>query len=84
MQVYPDLSSEQETVVGGEIVGSSPTTCTTLTICGYDRHVNICHKKAVADFSDNALVKEINSIDNLVALCPTHHWEYDNGFINIL
>ena len=52
-------------------------------ICGYDKHVEIAHIKAVSDFEDSAIIAEINSIDNLIALCPNHHWEYDNGIINL-
>lgn len=52
-------------------------------LCGYDKHVEICHIKAVADFDENTLIKEINSPDNLVALCRNHHWELDNGLIKL-
>lgn len=52
-------------------------------VCGYDKHVEIAHIKAVSEFSDKTLIGEINSIDNLVALCPNHHWEYDNGILKI-
>ena len=31
----------------------------------------------------NRLLTEINNIDNLVALCKTHHWELDNGYLVI-
>lgn len=51
--------------------------------CGYDRYVEVCHIRPVSDFPDLALVSEINDISNLVALCPTHHWEYDNGFLKL-
>lgn len=47
-------------------------------VCGYTRHVEVCHRRGVAQFPDDALIVEINHIDNLVALCPTHHWEHDN------
>lgn len=50
-------------------------------VCGYTNHVEVCHKKGIAEFSDDTLVSEINSIDNLVMLCPNHHWEFDNGLI---
>lgn len=50
-------------------------------VCGYTKHVEACHKKSVKDFSDITLIKEINSPENLVALCPNHHWEFDNGFL---
>ena len=26
---------------------------------------------------------KINNIDNLIALCPNHHWEYDNNGLDI-
>ena len=52
-------------------------------ICGYDKHYEIAHIKPVSDFEDDALITEINSIDNLIALCPNHHWEVDNGLLNI-
>lgn len=47
-------------------------------ICGYNKHFEICHIKAVSNFDNNALIKDINHIDNLIALCPNHHWEFDN------
>ncbi len=52
--------------------------------CGYDRHYEVAHKNAVCNFSDESrIVDEINDIKNLIALCPTHHWEFDNGFLKI-
>ena len=53
------------------------------TICGYDLHVEIAHIKSVSDFDKSSTIAEINSIDNLIALCPNHHWEYDNGILKI-
>ena len=52
-------------------------------ICGYDKHYEVAHIKAVCEFDNNALISEINSIDNLIALCPNHHWEYDNNNLDI-
>ncbi len=50
--------------------------------CGYDKHYEVCHKKSVSSFNDEAnIVDEINNINNLVALCPNHHWEFDNGIL---
>lgn len=47
--------------------------------CEFDKHFEVCHKKPVSDFSDDSdIVSEINNIDNLIALCPNHHWEFDN------
>lgn len=52
-------------------------------ICGYDKHVEVAHLKSVSSFTDDIKIKEINSIDNLIGLCPNHHWEYDNGILKI-
>ena len=52
-------------------------------ICGYDKHIEIAHIKAVSDFPDETKIREINSITNLIGLCPNHHWEYDNGIIKL-
>ena len=47
--------------------------------CGYDTHVVIHHKKPIGEHSDDASIAEINSIENLMCLCPNHHWEIHNG-----
>lgn len=52
-------------------------------ICGYSNHIEIAHIKAVSEFEESSTIAEINSIDNLIALCPNHHWEYDNGIIKL-
>lgn len=52
-------------------------------VCKYDLHVDVCHIKDVKEFPDDALIKDINHIDNLVALCKNHHWEFDNGHLSI-
>ena len=49
--------------------------------CGYSLHIEVCHKIPVSDFPDNATVKEINDINNLIGLCENHHWELDNGYL---
>ena len=50
-------------------------------ICGYSNY-EVAHIKAVSDFADDTLVENINSIENLAALCPNHHYEYDNGILS--
>lgn len=52
-------------------------------ICKYSLHIEICHIKPVSDFTDDALLREINDVNNLIALCPNHHWEFDNGKLKI-
>lgn len=51
-------------------------------VCGYDKHIEIAHIKAVCDFSNESLVSEINDIKNIIPLCPNHHWEFDNGALS--
>jgi HNH endonuclease len=50
-------------------------------VCGYSEHVEVCHILSVGDFDENATIAEINARENLVALCPNHHWEFDNGVL---
>ena len=52
-------------------------------MCGYNKHFHVCHIKAVKDFDLSTLISEVNHIDNLIALCPTHHWEFDNGYLRL-
>jgi len=51
-------------------------------VCGYEKHVEIAHIKPVKSFPDTAMISEINDIKNLMALCPTHHWEHDHQILN--
>ena len=51
--------------------------------CGYDKHYEVAHIRSVSDFNDDALIPEINNVNNLIALCPNHHWEYDNTDFDI-
>lgn len=50
--------------------------------CSYSKHVEICHIKAISEFTNNSFISEINDISNLVALCPNCHWEFDNNFLS--
>ena len=51
--------------------------------CGYDSHVEVCHIKAVASWPKTTPFSEINAKENLVYLCPNHHWEFDHGKLNL-
>jgi hypothetical protein len=51
--------------------------------CGYDKHFHVCHKKGINAFSYDTPVSVINDLSNLVALCPNHHWEFDNGLLSL-
>ena len=52
--------------------------------CGYDKHVECCHIKGVANFSLDTLVKEVNSKENLVWLYPNCHWELDHKRLTLV
>ena len=52
-------------------------------VCGYSTHIEYSHIKAVSSYDDNTTVKEVNSPDNILILCPNHHWEFDNGILTI-
>lgn len=52
-------------------------------VCGYSRHVELAHIRPLTSFPPTALIKEVNSPDNVVQLCPNCHWEFDNGLISL-
>jgi hypothetical protein len=56
----------------------------TCLVCGYDKHVEVCHIISVADFPGDATISEINALENLVGLCPNHHWEFDNNLVELI
>jgi 5-methylcytosine-specific restriction endonuclease McrA len=51
------------------------------SICGYPKHFEVCHIKAINSFSENTIISEVNALSNLVALCPNCHWELDHGLL---
>lgn len=51
--------------------------------CGYSKHVQICHKKDIADFPKDTPLNVVNSKENLLPLCPNCHWEFDNDGLEI-
>lgn len=51
--------------------------------CGYSKHVELAHIKAISSFSVDTKLSEVNSKDNVVQLCPNCHWEFDNGLLNL-
>lgn len=51
-------------------------------ICNYSAHVELCHRIPISKFSKDALLKDINAPENLIFLCPNHHWEIEHGYRN--
>lgn len=76
-----DGSNKSSAIRGhGRCVAKSiPDEC---AICGYSKHVDICHKKGINKFPKTALVAEVNHKDNLMKLCKNHHWEFDHGTLD--
>ena len=52
-------------------------------VCGYNKTYEVAHIKAVSDYDNDTFISEINDINNLVALCPNHHWEYDHNLLDL-
>jgi hypothetical protein len=52
------------------------------SICSYSKHVDICHIKPIADFTEDVVISEVNSLNNLITLCKNHHWEFDNDLLD--
>jgi len=51
--------------------------------CGYDKHVETCHIHPISEFPLSSTIGEVNSLLNLVGLCPNCHWELDAGFFKV-
>jgi 5-methylcytosine-specific restriction endonuclease McrA len=51
--------------------------------CGYDKHIEVCHKRPLASFPGETPISVVNSLDNLVGLCPNCHWEFDHGLLQL-
>lgn len=47
-------------------------------VCGYDKHVEVAHIKAISEFDPQTKLSVVNDPSNLKALCPNCHWEFDN------
>jgi hypothetical protein len=51
-------------------------------VCGYSKHVAVCHIKPVHSFKDGTPAHKINSLSNLCYLCPNCHWSFDHDMLN--
>jgi predicted HNH restriction endonuclease len=51
--------------------------------CGYDKHIEVCHKRSLSSFSLDTPIAVVNHLDNLVGLCPNCHWEFDHGLLQL-
>lgn len=46
--------------------------------CGYSKIVECCHLKPITSFSLDTKIEEVNDLDNLLFMCPNHHWEMEH------
>jgi 5-methylcytosine-specific restriction endonuclease McrA len=51
--------------------------------CGYTKHFEICHVRSIQEFPLDTPMSVVNSLENLVALCPNCHWELDHGLLSL-
>jgi hypothetical protein len=51
--------------------------------CGYDKHVEVCHIKAICNHDPKTTIEEVNRPENLIGLCPNCHWEFDKGLLDL-
>lgn len=52
--------------------------------CNHDEFkdvLEVCHIRGIMTFPKTATVAEINHIDNLIWLCPSHHAMFDKGLL---
>ena len=59
----------------------NPTAC--CGNCGYSKHIEVCHVHAISSFGKDTPISKINSLSNLVGLCPNCHWELDHGHLQL-
>jgi hypothetical protein len=52
-------------------------------LCGFSSFVEVCHIIPISKFNNESTLDQINKLENLVALCPNHHWELDHGLIEL-
>lgn len=46
--------------------------------CGWDEHVEVCHINDLAKLPDETLVLDAYKLENVLLLCPNHHWKFDH------
>lgn len=49
----------------------------------FESVLEVCHRRDITKFPLTALIREVNHINNLVYLCPSHHALFDRGLIEI-
>ncbi len=50
-------------------------------MCNFDVVVEVCHLEPIASFPEDTPMGIVNSLDNLIYLCPNHHAMLDKGLL---
>lgn len=69
---YTAVRSNARTLYKEQLAGSCE-------VCGYSKHVELCHIKPISSFPLDTLLTDVNAPSNVTFLCPNCHWEYDRG-----
>lgn len=75
-----DVSRERISAHARRVLKQSLASC---LVCGYDFAVEAAYIKPVKSFPGGALVREMNTVENLLPLCPNHHIEFDRGKLSL-
>ena len=51
--------------------------------CKFEHGIQICHIQPISSFSEKTPICEVNSLDNLILLCPNCHWLFDHGYSSL-
>jgi predicted restriction endonuclease len=51
-------------------------------VCDYSLVTELAHIKGLKEFDENSIVRSTFE-NNLVRLCPNHHWEFDHGYLTL-
>lgn len=52
-------------------------------ICGYSKHVELCHIKPISSFKETDTIGDVNHPNNIIQLCRNCHWEFDHNLLKI-
>jgi hypothetical protein len=48
-----------------------------------DPQSQVLLRRSVVSFPGDTALSVVNSLDNLVGLCPNCHWEFDHGLLQL-
>jgi 5-methylcytosine-specific restriction endonuclease McrA len=74
-RVYGNIRANAREILHSEKERGVDTSCEE---CGYSKHVEVAHIKAISSFPLETQLRVVNARENLRFLCPNCHWEFDN------